>query len=164
MKFELTLYTVLVFLVPGSLSVGVLRFWSHAVDELAAGLLSSPTAVNAALVTAAAFGLGAMVDSLRTLAIDPLVSWLGKTGTPPNYLAKLTSVNLPVFEFVLRRTHEYYRFNANTAFALLLLSVSCFRTVGLSLPSFASAAAFLLFLWGAVRQQKASFWAMERFH
>jgi hypothetical protein len=181
MKFELTLYAVLVFLVPGSVTVGTLRFWSHAVDMLVANLLTSPTAVAAAVVVAGAFGVGAIIDSLRTLAVDPLVNALVKMleekekkrknvasevnkDQARNYLAKLNKDNLPVFEFVLQRTFEYYRFNANTTLALVLLSVSCFWVNVISLVCVASLIGALLFLWVAVRQRRVSLWAMEQFH
>ena|SRR5438046_1880433 len=146
----------------------MLRFWSHAVDNLVANLLTSASVVVAVVVVAGAFGLGAMVDSLRTLAVDPLVDALVKKlenkgkpnsvskGEPPNFLKKLNKDNLPVFEFVLQRTFEYYRFNANLTLSLVLLTVSYVVAGRFGISFIASLIAALLFLWVAVQQRKVS--------
>lgn len=123
MNFELSLYSVLVFVVPGCMiECGVALLTPGGTTRLLHAF-EQPTANDGLLFLSMAFVLGALTDSFRTLAIDPLLRRLTRVRFP-DYLHKLTARSLPVYEFIFQRTHEYYRFNSNVAVGAFVLGVS----------------------------------------
>src|SRR5258708_2963201 len=116
MKFELTLYVVLVFLVPGVVVTGALALCTGYGELLINRSLEDTTATTGVLLLVLAFGIGALVDALRALMVDRLFnSDDERLKVPAKYIQLLRSDNLEVFRFLVERTQEYYRLNANTA-------------------------------------------------
>jgi hypothetical protein len=123
MKFELTLYMVIVFLVPGFIATGSIGLWSGRVHALIEHSLTAPDAANGIALLVLAFGIGAVIDALRSLFVEKLLD-VGSTKLSADYLKKLSKDNIEVFQFLVERSHEYYRLNANTALAATVFAVS----------------------------------------
>ncbi len=161
MKFELSLYFILVFLVPGCIALLAGTVWSSQIANLTTTLMTAPSNSAGALVLALAFAGGAVVDSLRTVLIDWLAGIFAKHKLPNDYLKKLNKRTLAGYELILQRTYEYYRFNANaflSTFALLLsLTI---RSPQWSLVFLGALAAALLY--ASVSSKSASNWALTQ--
>ena len=126
MKFDLTLATVLVFLVPGGLLLlGMPTEAISAVDRW--HIASKPTDVTqAGIVLAAIFFCGSVIDSLRIITVQPLVSYFAKDrcpALPTDYFKLIDKDSIVVFELINEKAFEYLRLNQNIALALFALFV-----------------------------------------
>lgn len=163
MNFELTLYVVLVFLVPGAIALGVIALWYPPAANLLSQLVTGPTAGSGLLVLSASFGLGALVDAVRTVLLSPLAESLAEPKTPERYLAKLNKDTVAVFAFLMERTLEYYRLNANCTVALAVLTLSYVLTGGRNYTATVALACLLALLFvGSVQAKGVSNWAMSQ--
>jgi ABC-type multidrug transport system fused ATPase/permease subunit len=124
MKFELTLYVVLVFLVPGLIAASTIAIWSSPVHALILRNLATPDAGGAVALLVLAFAVGSLIDALRSLFVQRLLDVGATVKLQSNYLQKLNKDNLEVFRFLLERTQVYYRLNANTAVAATAFTIS----------------------------------------
>jgi hypothetical protein len=70
MKFELTLYVVLVFLVPGLIGAGTIAIWSSPMRDLFKANLSAPAAGTGVMLLVLAFAVGSLIDALRSLFVE----------------------------------------------------------------------------------------------
>src|SRR5437899_12018809 len=112
MKFDLTLTTILVFLVPGTLvffgipgDLGELQSFRT--------FQKVPSSTELIGTLAMSFFIGALVDSLRVVTVQPLVVRILKLfqHEPPSldYFKHVTPARLSVFELVVEKAFEYYR-------------------------------------------------------
>jgi hypothetical protein len=124
MKFELTLYVVLVFLVPGFVGTSSIGLWNGSVLTLLKNTVQAPTTGNAVLLLGLTFAIGALVDSLRSLFVDPLLDKRISEKLNSQWVKKLCKDNIEIFRFLTERTQEYYRLNANTAVVSTAFTVS----------------------------------------
>ena len=162
MKFELTLYTILVFVVPGALALAAFAFLIPALASAFLAALSAPSASLGILLLSLSFAIGALVDSVRTILLDSLALKLCKYPIPADYLSEVTKDNIGVFQLVLERTQEYYRFNANSTLALLFAEVSFVLARGLDWVLLPASALLLLLFVSAVNAKNSANWAMSQ--
>ncbi len=126
MKFDLTLTTVLVFFVPGGLFLlGVPFDLLHAVDRW--GIVEKPKSLEeAGVLLSAIFFCGAMIDSLRTITIQPVVSYCAKwrgSVLPDGYFRAINKDSIVVYELISEKSFEYLRLNQNITLALFALCI-----------------------------------------
>jgi hypothetical protein len=126
MKFDLTLTTVLVFFVPGGLLLlGVPADAISSVDRW--HILYRPTSIiDAGSLLSAIFFCGAVIDSVRTITVQPLVTYIAKGRCPvlpDGYFKFLDKDSIVVFQFISDKAFEYLRLNQNITLALLLLFI-----------------------------------------
>lgn len=127
MKFDVTLAVVLAFLVPGGI---LIWFLPPAMTETI-GVISvvdgSASALQLAVLLCEAFVAGVIIDSLRTVSLQPVIKIIArkidKEGLPGDYVSHITATRLPVFEMLIGRSYEYYRLNCNLSVALLAATV-----------------------------------------
>jgi hypothetical protein len=164
MKFELTLYIVLVFLVPGIIVAGAIDLCTEDGGRLFLRSFEDPNATSGLALLIVAFGIGALVDALRALLLDRCFdSDDPNLKVPAKYLMLLDKDNLDVFRFLVERTQEYYRLNANTAFAASVFAVSYLVKRGCD-PIFAFVFAVMVAFWFAARKSRhETAWAMQQF-
>ena len=127
MKFDLTLTTILVFLVPGTLVFfGMPADLGRELQSLRT-FQKLPTATEMIGAFAISFFIGALVDSLRVISVQPIVVRILKLlkHQSPSwaYFKHVTPVRLSVFEVVVEKSFEYYRLNANLCLAFLLTAL-----------------------------------------
>jgi hypothetical protein len=121
MKFDLTLAVVLAFLVPGALLLWTLA--PSVTANVVPVLDKSTTTTALAALLCETFVVGVIIDSLRTVSVQPLVTRLArlfdKKGLPSTYISHITPERLPVFEMLVSRSYEYYRLNCNLTVSLI---------------------------------------------
>ncbi|HMG76875.1 MAG TPA: hypothetical protein VK582_25610 [Pyrinomonadaceae bacterium] len=126
MKFDLTLTTVLVFIVPGIvLLIGTPQVLISRVDRWS--ILKHPqNPTDAVLLFSAVFMCGALVDAARTVTIQPLVTLASKkilkTELPQDYFKSINKDSIGVFELIIDRAYEYSRLNQNLTLALVIVT------------------------------------------
>src|SRR6266478_488124 len=99
MKFELTLYVVLVFLVPGFIGTSTIGLWNGRVMTLIAHAVDAPTAGSGVLLLGLTFAIGALVDSLRSLFAERLLDIRMSDKLNSKYVKKLSKDNIEIFRF-----------------------------------------------------------------
>jgi len=159
---ELTLYVILAFLVPGVIAGCSLALFGGEPRKLLLELLRNPSAGRGVLFVAASLAFGVILDSLRTVVVDPLARTFGKRALPSDYLSKITKDNLPVFQLFLDRTLEYYRLNANLTFAVAAAAMAYFLKGGGYLVSLGLWLMVLLLFWRSVVARDEMAWTMEQ--
>ncbi|MDE0401525.1 MAG: hypothetical protein OXL96_27335 [Candidatus Poribacteria bacterium] len=121
MRFNMTFAAVLVFFVPGFLVLtGTCLIFPEMRTSIVSIVKNHETA-GTLLITAICFVSGVLIESLRLVTIEPLVSYIvekwkkrkGLAIRSSDYVSKLTVDNLEVFTLLVDRTYEYYRLNAN---------------------------------------------------
>ena len=185
MSFILSLVIILGFIVPGLWVVLAGAVLSRETECFLRQLLVDPSLARATLLLASAFVLGAMIDSARVVVLDGPIdisrNWyfflrnfvagrfrfLRLTQiTPPviprDYLVHLTEKSLPVFQFLIERTQEYYRFNANSFLGIICLIVAkSVQGQSEGLPLLYCLAA--LFYFAAFKNRGSTLYAMQQF-
>ena len=147
MKFDLSVATVLVFFVPGAIFLfGAPVSLGDAVDALRQPSIWGTTSSTLGTFSAV-FVLGAFMDSIRTQFVQPLIKWWAEGGDKgvklkENHLRSLGPAQLELYEMVARRSHEYYRLNANILTALLAVCLLFFVAVTSSITGFTHIFAF----------------------
>jgi hypothetical protein len=162
MSFELSLYIVLVFFVPGVVvlgAVGLLNADTHAFLKSA---MAQPSAGLGVLALALSMGCGALIDALRAVIIDGLIDRVIKASPPANYIALLDKERFPLFQYLHERTQEYYRFNANTTLALTFLIAAYLRVYAADRMALGLFILLLLLFRAAVNNRKATFWVLTQ--
>lgn len=125
MKFELSLATVLVFLVPGGIVLLDLVVASPVAIQMLRNQLKNLDSVDLLVILISSFLLGALVDMCRPALVDWIVDCLPPKKARGDYLKDLDKEGrLEVFHTLLDNTQVYYRLNANTLLALILLLVA----------------------------------------
>lgn|GEM_PF-4707544 len=139
MTFQLTIETLLVFGAPGLLALAAAMIANNTVEAKVSSFFATPNAALGIAILVIIFLLGALVDTVRAALLDPFLdlwfsyrdkkrqkAWIGFDKKPPgivefrgDYLSWLTDKNLPVFSFIMERTHAYYRLSARTLAPLL---------------------------------------------
>jgi len=138
-KFDLTLTTVLVFFVPGGLLLlGVAPEVLISVDRW--HIVNKPADITGAgLLLSAIFFCGAVIDSLRTITVQPLVSYYAKdrcASLPDGYVKYIDEESIVVLQLISDKAFEYLRLNQNITLALFLLFIVniAYREGGLPYP------------------------------
>jgi transcriptional regulatory protein LevR len=131
MKFDVTLTTVLVFLVPGIvalLSIAVIACELNQHELF--GYLKILSTERILLLAIGSFICGTFVDSIRYFSVDSLFSLLGlhplkNDSANKSYVEKITTEDkLTIFSYLNERTTEYYRLNSNLMLATLLCFIA----------------------------------------
>lgn len=162
MSFELSLYIVLVFFVPGAVVLGALGLLNADTHAFIKTVIAQPSAGPGVLALGLSMGCGAVIDALRAVIIDGLIDRLTKASPPADYIALLDKKRLPLFKYLHERTQEYYRFNANTTLALTLLIAAYLRVYAADLIALGLFILLLLLFWAAVLNRKATFWVLTQ--
>lgn len=168
MKLDLTFYVVLVFFVPGVALVGALALGSSEFSLELLHFYHDPQPLLGMVLLACIFGLGAIVDSARSLIVDPALSvsdTVAELDEEDNtsYVRMVTSENLEVLSYLLERSFEYYRFNANSALSFSIILVTCLVRRG-SDSVFAAAFILTAMFWlAAKKSRRDSAWILNEF-
>jgi len=185
MTFQLTLETLLVFGAPGLLALVAGTLANNTVKTTVSGFFTTPNAALGIAIFVIVFLLGALVDTLRAALLDPALDWwfryrdkkrrkvwLGPEKQPPDiielrsdYLSWLTDKNLPVFNFIIERTHAYYRLSANTLVVSLAIAALLAREIAGGTPLMGLTALLIIggLLHASVKARRDSFWAVTQF-
>lgn len=185
MTFQLTLETLLVFGAPGLLALAAAMIASNTVNTTVSGFFATPSAALGIAIFVIVFLLGALVDTARAALFDPVLdwwfrfrdekkrkTWLGPEKQPPgivelrgDYLSWLTDKNLPVFNFIMERTHAYYRLSANTLVVSMAIAALLTRQIADGSPIIWLSAILTLggLLRASAKARRESFWAVTQF-
>ena len=127
MRFDLTLQTILAFFVPGVIVITGVCLVFTGIRTFISPLVEEPKTAGIFLIFGICFVIGILVDSLRTITIEKIVTAINrkigmfKVDELPDYIPKITRENLPVFKMLTDATQTYYRMNANAALAFLCI-------------------------------------------
>jgi len=184
MNFTLSLVIILGFIVPGTWLLLAGAVLSSDVQSFLRQLLVDPSLARTSFVLASAFALGALLDSARAVVFDNLLDlyrrlhYALRNGLarrlrrrerhppltpPPDYLAHVNDKSLPVFQMLIDRTQEYYRFNANSCLGIICVLVARwsqgqFGRLGMLLCVLAG-----LFYLASFKSRNETFYAMQQF-
>ncbi|MEQ6166933.1 hypothetical protein AAOE16_07055 [Ekhidna sp. MALMAid0563] len=132
MKFEINVYIILVFLVPGTIllsAIGYLAIDQATLESILQGLVENGFDSVLILLTII-LTTGTIVDSVRTVIVDSVLKRISNSKLPKDYLSKLDKDNLEVFKLLTDQSQVYYRLNSNTFVSIfiadILLAIKCF--------------------------------------
>jgi hypothetical protein len=157
MKFDLTLATVLVFLVPGGLLLfGTPIDYVRLLDRWY--IVAKPTdATQAGMLLSFIFLAGAVIDSLRTVTVQVIVNWIARRlglSLTANFFNYINKDSLEVFTLINDRSNEYLRLNQNVTLALLIVTISQFSQHFLSWTAIIYLIFMLVWLGISVRSRR----------
>lgn len=158
MKFDLTLMTVLVFIVPGA------TFLLGIPPELTSKfdiwhIIGKPKdAIDGIALVSLFIVTGTLLDSLRVITIYPLAGRLSKLYgvkyVPANHFRFLNKDSLSVFDMITEKAFVYLRLNQNLDLSLFLVLVARISTGRAGTFEVIIAIAALVWLYISVRSHK----------
>jgi hypothetical protein len=167
MKFDLTLTTILVFFVPGVVFLAGLPQPILSSIDLWTVWHNPQDATQGVLLLSAVFLCGALIDSARTILIQPLVSRVEKimyrSSLPKHYFKSINKDSIAVFDIVIQRAYEYLRLNQNLTCALLIITILKIVETFWSTSTLVALIATLFWFYISVRSQRDLNWTLGEF-
>ena len=166
MKFEINLYLVLVFIVPGIVILGDVAIFYSPIDinDLTDPKYGNKLEIILAVIVFSFF-FGGLVDSLRSVIIDPIINRILKGNLPLDYISKINHKNIEVFKLLTDQTIVYYRYNANLVFSILVSIIIClFNLAEVPLLVFVGLIVLcILFFISSLKSKKVVNYVMNQF-
>ncbi|MBX3258044.1 MAG: hypothetical protein KF862_28185 [Chitinophagaceae bacterium] len=167
MKFELSLSTLLVFIVPGTVTlVGLLLFVPYETIKSFIDKAYSNDKIDIILLfILAIFILGAIIEMLRPVTIGYIIEECVKDKME-DYLTKITKDNLDIFNMLTDQTQVYYKLNANFLLSTaLLLTCGIFNHEIIPCSFYIIVSLFIVFeIIATVSARKSVIYVMNKFY
>ena len=121
-KLSLDFSLLIAYILPGSLGVVTLSFYSERVQRLLSGEQGSPTATALIPLSILALGLGILVNAITWAAVRPLIEVTGAKRVAIQ--RRPSGERLEAYRFIIEHRFRYYQCYANVLTALVIFGAS----------------------------------------